>query len=39
MTHLIREHLNMAVVQMKRQADKHHSEREFTVGSLVYLKL
>jgi hypothetical protein len=39
MTHLIRKHLNRAVVCMKCQADKHWSEREFLVGSMVYLKL
>jgi transposase InsO family protein len=39
MTHLIKEHLNMVVVRMKRQANNRRSEREFSVGSLVYLKL
>jgi hypothetical protein len=39
MHHLIQEHLNRAVSHMKIQADKKRSEREFSMGSMVYLKL
>jgi hypothetical protein len=36
---LLREHLAQAQARMKSQADKHRSEREFTVGDQVLLKL
>lgn len=36
---LIRQHLLRAQSRMKRQADKGRSEREFTEGDLVFLKL
>jgi hypothetical protein len=39
MNHLIQEHLNRAVHRMKSQADKKRTKREFSVGSMVYLKL
>jgi hypothetical protein len=39
MNHLIRQHLLRAQVRMKKMADKNRPEREFSVGTLVYLKL
>ena len=36
---LIQQQLLRAQQRMKHQADKNHSEREFSVGELVYLKL
>jgi hypothetical protein len=36
---LIQQHLGRAQERMKRQADKHRSERVFQVGDSVYLKL
>jgi hypothetical protein len=39
MHHLIQVHLHRAVSRMKNQADKKRFEREFSVGSMVYLKL
>ena len=36
---LLRQHLLRAQQMMKHQADKHHSERSFTVGDRVYLKI
>jgi hypothetical protein len=39
MNHQIQEHLNRAVSRMKGQADKKRYEREFSVGSMVYLTL
>ena len=39
MTRVIRLHLSRAHARMKRQADKHRSERSFAVGDSVYLKL
>jgi hypothetical protein len=39
MTRVIRLHLSRAQARMKRQADKHRSERSFAVGDSVYLKL
>jgi ribosomal protein L21E len=36
---LIRQQLVQAQVRMKKQADKHRSEHEFTVGDMVYMKL
>jgi hypothetical protein len=37
MDHLIQDHLICAQAQMKKQVDKHRSEREFSVGTMVYL--
>jgi hypothetical protein len=39
MNHLICKHLIRAQQRMKRQTDKSHSEREFAIGEMVYLKL
>jgi hypothetical protein len=39
MQDLIRQHLLRAQDRMKRQADKGRSERDFSVGDKVYLKL
>jgi hypothetical protein len=39
MQSLIRQHLVRAQDRMKRQADKHRSERQFAVGDMVFLKL
>jgi hypothetical protein len=39
MNHLIKEHLNMAAHRMKSEGDKKRTEREFSVGYMVYLKL
>jgi len=39
MQHLIQQHLHRAQQRMKRQSDKHRSERSFSVGDMVYLKL
>lgn len=39
MTELLRQHLLKAQVRMKKQADKHRSERSFVVGDQVYLKV
>jgi hypothetical protein len=39
MTKLIHQHLARAQDRMKRQADKHRSERAFAVGDWVHLKL
>lgn len=36
---LIQQHLLRAQDRMKRQADKHRTERVFQVGEFVYLKL
>jgi hypothetical protein len=36
---LICQHLARVVERMKRQADKHISEHEFVVGTMVYMKL
>jgi hypothetical protein len=36
---LIRQQRVQAQVRMKKQADKHRSEHEFTVGDMVYMKL
>jgi hypothetical protein len=39
MTKVIKLHLTRACDRMKKQADKHRSERSFEVGESVYLKL
>lgn len=39
MTRVVKLHLTHAQDRMKRQADKHRSERTFAVGDWVYLKL
>jgi hypothetical protein len=39
MHYLIQEHLLQAQDRMKKQADKHRFEREFAMGSMVYMKL
>lgn len=39
MQDLVRQHLLRAQGRMKRQVDKHCSERQFNVGNWVYLKL
>ena len=39
MTSLIQQHLSRAQTRMKRQADKHRSERSFAVGDWVFLKV
>ena len=38
-TDLIRQHLARAKQRMKKQADKHRSERHFNVGDEVFVKL
>ena len=39
MTSVIQQHLSRAQNRMKRQADKHRSERSFAVGDWVFLKV
>jgi hypothetical protein len=39
MTHLIRQHQSQAQDRIKKHVDKYRSEREFSVGTMVYLKL
>ncbi|CAD6258053.1 unnamed protein product [Miscanthus lutarioriparius] len=39
MTSVIQQHLSRAQTCMKRQGDKHHSERSFAVGEWVFLKV
>ena len=39
LTQIIQQHLARAQQRMKSQADKGRTEREFTVGTSVYLKL
>ncbi|CAN6244705.1 unnamed protein product [Urochloa humidicola] len=39
MTDLIKQHLHRAKLCMKKQADQHRSERQFSVGEQVFLKL
>lgn len=39
MHQLVKQHLLRAQARMKRQADKCYSERSFSVGDLVFLKL
>ena len=36
---VIKQHLSRAQERMKHQADKHHSERVFNEGDMVFLKL
>jgi hypothetical protein len=38
-TELIRHHLTRAQFYMKKHADKHHNEHQFTIGDMVYMKL
>jgi len=35
----MKKHLEAASHRMKQMADKHRSEREFSIGDLVFLKL
>jgi len=39
MTELIKQHLHRSRERMKKQADKHRSERQFAVGDFVFVKL
>ena len=39
MHNVVKQHLLRAQARMKRQADKGRSERHFTVGDMVFLKL
>jgi hypothetical protein len=39
MNALIKQHLSRAKLRMKKQADKHRSERQFSVGDKVWVKL
>jgi len=39
MDELIKQHLSRSKLRMKKQADKHRSERVFSVGDTVFLKL
>jgi hypothetical protein len=39
MNEFIKQHLVQTPRCMKKQADKHHSESEFAVGDMVYMKL
>jgi hypothetical protein len=39
MTALLKQHLLRAQQRMKKQADKHRTERSFNVGDMVFLKL
>ncbi|WVZ55602.1 hypothetical protein U9M48_006242 [Paspalum notatum var. saurae] len=39
MSRLIQQHLHRARLRMKRQADKHRSERTFEVGDRVFVKI
>lgn len=39
MNSVIKQHLARSRLRMKKQADKHGSEREFRVGDMVFLKL
>jgi hypothetical protein len=39
MTALVHQHLSRAQLRMKSQADKHRSERSFSIGDSVYLRL
>jgi hypothetical protein len=38
-TQVIKDNLLKAQARIKQQADRHRSEREFSVGDMVYLKL
>ena len=37
--HILQENLHMARNRMKQQADQHHSERNFQVSDMVFLRL
>lgn len=39
MSDLIKQHIHCSKMRMKKQADQHRSEREFTIGDMVFLKL
>ena len=39
MHNVVKQHLLRAQARMKRQADKGRSERQFSVGDMVFLKL
>jgi hypothetical protein len=39
MTELLRQHLDRQNLRMKNQSDKHRTERHFSAGDWVYLKL
>jgi hypothetical protein len=39
MSDLIKQHLHRSKARMKKQADQHRSERQFSVGDMVFLKL
>lgn len=39
MTEVIHHHLNRAKQHMKRQADEHHSERQFQINDMVFVQI